>query len=76
MDQAFESLYSAVATASEMYEWVKKQTTDEQVLEDYKFFKENVPCWAYRFSKNFDSDDNIVTQDIRYKKAIENLHAK
>ena len=70
LDQAFESLYSAVATASEMYEWVKKQTTDEQVLEDYKFFKENVPCWAYRFSKNFDSDDNIFTQDIRYKKPL------
>ena len=73
MELAYESLDKAIDTACEMYSWVYKQTSNQQVLEDYKFFKENVPYWAFRFSKQYESDDNDFTRDERYKRAIEKL---
>ena len=70
MELAYEALNNAVDTATEMFAWVNKHTTDQQVIEDYKFFKENVPYWAYRFSKQFDSDDNTFTRDERFKRTV------
>ena len=74
MELAYEASTNAVDTASEMFAWVNKHTTDQQVIEDYKFFKGNVPYWAYRFSNQFESDDNKFTSDERYKMVIEEMH--
>ena len=73
LDPAYEVLGKALSAAGDMYSWVKAHTTDKQILEDYKFFAEHVPHWAYKFSDQFDSESNAFIQDKRFKAAQEKI---
>lgn len=68
---AYECLAKAAQVACDMYAWVKEHTEDKLILEDYKFFAKKTPHWAFSFCGMFDEEDNIFTNSVEYKKAVD-----
>ena len=68
---AYECLAKAAQVACDMYAWVKEHTEDKLILEDYKFFAKKTPHWAFSFCGMFDAEDNIFTNSVEYKKAVD-----
>ena len=72
-DAAYTALDKAAKTACEMYVWVKSKTKDKEILEDYKFFAERTPHWAFSFSGLYSSEDNDFTKSERYETAVKEI---
>lgn len=73
---AYQCLNKATQIAGDMYTWVRDNTTDKLVIEDYEFFAKKTPHWSYSFCGMFNEEDNEFTKSKEYKECVSAIKEK